>query len=94
MPKQKKNPHQTGGFPGQAPTSGNTQVEPTQKQFVNPEMEPLTGRDDNDDNAQQAVQQLQAQADESNVIFNPPSHNCQFICLLSPHPLQCIFELV
>lgn len=41
-------------------------------------MEPLTGRDDNDDNAQQAVQQLQAQADESNVIFNPPSHNAYF----------------
>lgn len=57
-------------------------------------MEPLTGRDDNDDNAQQAVQQLQAQADESNVIFNPPSHNCQFTWLLSPHPLQCLFELV
>lgn len=69
--QNQKKTHQTGGFPGQAPTSGNTQAEPTQKQFVNPEMEPLTGRDDNDGNAQQAVQQLQAQADESNVILIP-----------------------
>lgn len=53
---------------------------------VNPEMEPQTARDDNDDNVQQAVQQLQAQADKSNVIFNPPSHNSQFTCILSPHP--------
>lgn len=60
---------------------------------VNPEMEPQTARDDNDDNVQQAVQQLQAQADKSNVILIPHRTTVNLLAYFHHTPLQCLFEL-